>query len=173
MDAKCWFEQINTPEDGISNRHAVICVTGFLSESTDMKNYNWPHLTNYCRARNIPLFVLRWESKNQNDIYQLMLQQADQNDIINMMAQSNKISDLISAKNISAAYKFSKELALATKEVFCSTKQTARMSGKLLAHYLASAFYEKDMLAGHTVSLVGFSLGAQVIKSCLNRLFKI
>ena len=102
-----------------------------------------------------------------------MLKQADQNDIINMISQSNKISDLISAKNISAAYKFSKELALATKEVFCSTRQTARMSGKMLAHYLASAFYDNDMLKGQTVSLIGFSLGSQVIKSCLNRLFKI
>jgi hypothetical protein len=44
------------------------------------------------------------------------------------------------------------------------------MSGKLLAYYLAN---ENSVLKNHTVSLVGFSLGCQVIKSCINRLYKL
>ena len=43
------------------------------------------------------------------------------------------------------------------------------MSGKLLAHFLM----RNESFRGQTVTLVGFSLGTQVCKSCVNRLAKL
>jgi hypothetical protein len=56
-----------------NHRHAVIAVSGFLSATVDLKNVSWLQLTNFCRVRNIPLFVLRWESSSEEDIYQVAL----------------------------------------------------------------------------------------------------
>lgn len=65
---KCWLEQMYVPSQN-KHRHAVIAISGFLSESADLKNHAWAQLTNFCRVRNIPLFVVRWEAKNDEDIY--------------------------------------------------------------------------------------------------------
>lgn len=44
------------------------------------------------------------------------------------------------------------------------------MSGKLLAHFLAS---DNSIFCNHSVTLIGFSLGSQVSKSCVNRLAQL
>jgi hypothetical protein len=119
---KLWLEQIHKPAQK-HQRHAVICVTGFLSESADMKDFCWPHLTNYCRARQIPLYVVKWQSMCHDDIYQLALKEADNNDIINIIASSNSLNELISTKNISSAYRFSKGFIQSFKDVFVNTKE--------------------------------------------------
>ena len=61
------------------------------------------------------------------------------------------------------AYKFVDTHA---KEAFLDAKVNAKLTGKLLACALASQYPFK----GHAISLVGYSLGAQVVKSCLKTL---
>jgi hypothetical protein len=51
-------------------------------------------------------------------------------------------------------------------QVFKDAKKNAKVSGRILACALASGYLFKNQ----TVSLIGFSLGCQVIKSCLKTL---
>ena len=67
-------------------------------------------------------------------------------------------------------YKFSKDFVSLGFQQFKDANERAKVTGKLLAHYLAS---DKCELKGKTITFVGFSLGAQVVKSTLNRLFKL
>ena len=55
------------------------------------------------------------------------------------------------------------------KDVFLDAKKSAKLSGKLLACSLALSY----PLGSQTISLIGFSLGAQVTKSCIKTLHKI
>lgn len=64
QNTKCWLEQMYVPKQN-NHRHAVIAIAGFCSQDADLKNVVWLQLTNFCRVRNIPLFVLRWESKDE------------------------------------------------------------------------------------------------------------
>ena len=54
---------------------------------------------------------------------------------------------------------------------FMEARSNARITGKLLAHLLASK--TSPLFGDQTFSLVGFSLGAQVCKSTVNRLMKL
>ena len=52
------------------------------------------------------------------------------------------------------------------KDIFVQSINTAKLSGKLLAHALMLQF----PFVNQSISLVGFSLGTQVIYSCLEEL---
>jgi hypothetical protein len=57
-----------------------------------------------------------------------------------------------------------------TATVFKTARNNARISGKMLAHSLQSG----TVFDEHTTfTLMGFSLGSQVVKSCINRLHKL
>ena len=55
------------------------------------------------------------------------------------------------------------------EEVFKLARENARKTGKLLGHFLAL----NPQFDSYSVSLMGFSLGSQVIKSCLNTIAKL
>jgi hypothetical protein len=76
----------------------------------------------------------------------------------------------VTLSNINIGIKFAKDFANDTREVFKDTRLKAKLSGKMLAHFLSA---ENSIFKGQSVSLVGFSLGTQVIKSTLNRLAKL
>jgi hypothetical protein len=57
---------IHAPENKL-HRHAVIAVSGFLSQKEDSVD-SWIYLTSFCRARDIPLYVLCWESKDKDEL---------------------------------------------------------------------------------------------------------
>ena len=54
-------------------------------------------------------------------------------------------------------------------KVFSEAQRNAKISGRLLACSLAA----RDPFKSQTISLIGYSLGAQVLKSCLKTLDKI
>ena len=55
---------------------------------------------------------------------------------------------------------------MSIKEIFDKTVESAQISGVLLAHSLMLQF----PFRGKSISLIGFSLGTQVIYSCLEEL---
>jgi len=71
---------------------------------------------------------------------------------------------------MSSIYNFSKEFATIGKEAFIETHSKAKLTGKMLAHYLTE---DKCAFQDRSISLIGYSLGCQVIKSTLNRLYKL
>ena len=55
-------------------------------------------------------------------------------------------------------------------ETFKTARNNAKVTGKMIAHFLAS---KGHIFGNQTVSLMGFSLGSQVCKSTINRLSKL
>ncbi len=54
-------------------------------------------------------------------------------------------------------------------ELFKKARNNAKLTGKVLGHFLA----QNALFDSQSISLIGFSLGSQVIKSCLNTLAKL
>lgn len=86
-----------------------------------------------------------------------------------MLSQMNSWTDVLTSSNLSTLYNFSKDLASELNQIFLETVQVGKMTGKLLAHYLAADPYFESK----SISLVGYSLGCQVLKSALNRIRKL
>jgi hypothetical protein len=61
------------------------------------------------------------------------------------------------------------ETVSSTKDAFLQARGNAKLTGKILGHYLSNA----EELQTYSISLIGFSLGTQVIKSCINTIAKI
>jgi hypothetical protein len=55
-----------------------------------------------------------------------------------------------------------------TMDLFKIARNNAKITGKVLGHFLA----QNILFDSQSISLIGFSLGSQVIKSCLNTLDK-
>ena len=99
------------------------------------------------------------------------MQWADRNEVINVLSEANSFNDVIvSKKGISSLYNFAKDVHKSGTEAFKETHNKAKITGKLLGHYFAS---ENGVFQGRSISFIGFSLGCQVIKSALNRLYKL
>jgi hypothetical protein len=56
--------------------------------------------------------------------------------VINVLSQANSLHDLLSTQGMSSIYNFSKEFATIGKEAFIETHGKAKLTGKMLAHYL-------------------------------------
>ena len=63
----------------------MISISGFLSQDSD-NNEDWLHLKNFARVRGVPLYALRWESKDATQIENLA----------KAKAEDNKLSEMIS-----------------------------------------------------------------------------
>lgn len=140
-----------------SHRHVLIAVAGFLSQKQDNHEY-WVHLKNFCRVRGMPFFALRWQSKDKDFLEQMTREYADKNNVTEMLTSANKVSDLYSYEKIKKLASFSKELYKDGVVMFKSTRENARTTGKMLAHFLVAS--KLDVFGDHTFSLLGFSLGA-------------
>ena len=53
--------------------------------------------------------------------------------------------------------------------LFKKARNNAKLTGKVLGHFLA----QNTLFDSQSISLIGFSLGSQVIKSCLNTIEKL
>jgi uncharacterized protein (DUF2336 family) len=115
--------------------------------------------------------VLRWESRDETFFNEIGLQNANKNNLIDTIARANSLSELVTTSNISSAFKFVDQCADDLRDAFIHTRYKAKLTGKMLAHFLASR--ENKLFNAKSISLIGYSLGTQVIKSCVNRLSKL
>ena len=109
------------------------------------------------------MFELAWESKAETDLYWRLGQ------AIGVAAAKGIMAILVgSTTQIGGALLASSTLMehKPISSLFKVAKANAKLAGKLLACALALRLPFKTQ----TVSLVGFSLGCQVIKSCLKTL---
>ena len=82
-------------------------------------------------------------------------------------------SDLFSVQNLTSMASFLKNTVSDGKQTFKEARQNAKITGKLLAHFLALRPEYSPVFGDHTFSLMGFSLGSQVCKSTINRQKKL
>lgn len=144
------FEKIS-PECDLG-RHAVITVSGFLSEKDDNTD-SWKGL---CKANStLPVYSYRWSSKATWSMLKPII--------------PSSVKSFFSLKNMLKKIFFTYRLITLPfdyREIFLHSIKMAKKSGKLLAHSLMMQF----PFINHSISLVGFSLGTQVIYSCLEEL---
>jgi hypothetical protein len=143
-----------------ASRHVTIAISGFLSQNSQLKE-GWNDLCEHLRETSVAAYAVKWEAKTKEDVWAAM----------------GKAGAMIGG-NIALNYATGGALTLLRTvllggkggyifhELFDSTKQMAKFSGELLACSLAIGypFYTQS------VSLLGFSLGCQVIKSALKTL---
>ena len=149
-ELKAQFEAIS-PECDLG-RHAVITVSGFLSEKDD----NTEAWIGLCKSNlTLPVYSYRWSSKGTWSMLQPLIPTSFKN-FFNWKTMFQKVC---------TAYKLAK-LPFDYKAIFVHAIKMAQLSGKLLAHALILQF----PFVNQSISLVGFSLGTQVIFSCLEEL---
>eukprot|EP01017_Pseudomicrothorax_dubius_P036695 TRINITY_DN5279_c0_g1_i3.p1 TRINITY_DN5279_c0_g1~~TRINITY_DN5279_c0_g1_i3.p1 ORF type:complete len:482 (+),score=108.34 TRINITY_DN5279_c0_g1_i3:648-2093(+) len=142
-DYKFFFRKLN--KNGVVSPVITIFIHGFLSEGFDVSNEWSGFLANDLSGE---FWALEWSgSSNKNLIKNIAL---------NVVTVG--LAGLIGA------------LALPLRRnIFKDTMETARYTGRLLAHILLNA-----NIFGHcAVNLVGFSLGTEVIACCLAEMEKI
>ena len=142
---KCQFELIS-PKCRYG-RHVVITVSGFLSEKDD-HSQAWVAL---CEANStLPVYNYRWASKNTLDMLSPLINYGNfSNFVVNGLLK--KAFALYNIASMVGQY----------REIFVHAVNIAKLSGKLLAHALMMQFPFRNQ----SISLVGFSLGTQVICS--------
>lgn len=124
----------------------------------------------------MPLIAVCWEASSALDLGSIAL------DNIKNMKGNIKFSatsavfggvsgfakSLLTIDNIKTVASAVHKTTVEGSQLFKKARENARRSGKILGHYLAHGLN----LESYSVSLIGFSLGSQVIKSCLNTLTK-
>lgn len=144
------FELIS-PECDLG-RHSVVTVSGFLSEKDD----NTEAWIGLCKSNlTLPVYSYRWSAKGT----WCMLKPLIPTSVKDFFAPKALL------KKIFLTYKVA-TLVFDYKAIFMHAIQIAKVSGKLLAHSLMLQF----PFVNQSISLVGFSLGTQVIYSCLEEL---
>ena len=143
-------------------KHVTIAVSGFLSESTN-EDKEWLHMKNHIAPSKTGIFVYKWESKKLKDLaialgkltaklgveVAITLASGGQLSLLKCLLMGSNVTEFV--------------------ELFRGAKANAKRSGRLLACALAIRF----PFFTQTISLVGFSLGCQVLKTCIKTLHKL
>lgn len=148
--------------------HAVVAISGFMSKNSD-KTKEWQVFTEYLakRGNTATVFALNWDARNPNEIWKEKGQDLVKGILgagVGLFSSGMSKADKISKGFIAA--KGLLEGVSQSKEVFLGAKKQAKLAGKLLGCALALRF----PFSSQSISLVGFSLGCQVTKSCLKTL---
>jgi Protein of unknown function (DUF726) len=98
-----------------------------------------------------------------------MKETAAKNGLLNVFSGSKSLADMFSGENLKSIKNFGREFVGGGAQTFEEARENSKKAGKLLAHFVTSNYFSK----GHTVTLIGFSLGTQLIRSTLNRLHKL
>ena len=145
------FKLISEKSEG---NHIVIWVSGFLSEDSNPEE-DWENLLSFDKSW--PIYDYNWSSNT------CLIP-------INLSAKTIDWAIPTLLNNpISSFVQLLFQTWSAGIEGFLSTMNNAKISGKLLAH----ALYMQYPFVNKSISLIGFSLGTQVIWSWLEELEKL
>ena len=104
----------------------------------------------------VPVYAYRWASKSVLSLLDPITQA-----VVPQISFKGTLKKLLSLYQIL-------EVGKDYRKIFTHSVKIAKLSGKLLAHALMLQF----PFVNQSISLIGFSLGAQVIYSCLEELKK-
>ena len=137
-------------------KHVTITISGFMSQNDEGDSW-LPFVSSQYSAH----YHLKWPAHTSEHVIRSYLKVFVVSGVKNaVVLAANSAASLVSvAAQLPDLYK-------ALSEPFKDVKLNAKKAGKLLACALACQWPFKQK----TVSLVGFSLGCQVIKSCLKTL---
>ena len=168
LDEEVTIENLYMPASNV-HMHVVIAVSGFLSEGTAEQG-NWLHLINYCRARGLPCYAINWRASSEENVKEMMKGNAEKADLFSVAQGVTSLKDIFTKQKMSTLASYVSSVALDGVETFKTARSNAKVTGKVIAHFLAS---KGHVFGDQTISLMGFSLGSQVCKSTINRLSKL
>ena len=116
------------------------------------------------------MFALRWESTENSKLQSIAVGHAENNSMFDQIHNSSTFSELYKKSKITDAIKGGYAAVKEGRKTFLDTQHRARMTGKMLAHFLAS---DNPVLKDHCVSLMGYSLGSALCMSTVRRLYKM
>lgn len=123
---------------------SVICVSGFLSQKDNMQD-SWHGVLDNIQAPR-PVFGYKWPAEDMLSIFNRILLEI-----------------------VSIRFDNIKNISFGDIMAFNGVREIAKESGKLLAHALILEFPEYLP----KVSFVSFSLGTEVVKSCIEELHRL
>lgn len=141
-----------TPEKS-NGKHIQIVISGFLSEYDD-HDKDWEGLVGL--STDTPVYCFKWKSKSVIDFAKSLWKSTDGWVLFTVKGILKKIAAVLQVV----------ETIKSSREVFTHAISIAEISGKILAHALMNQFPFRNQ----SISLLGFSLGSQVIYSCLKEL---
>ncbi|TNV73199.1 hypothetical protein FGO68_gene8659 [Halteria grandinella] len=155
------------------NKHIVLTFSGFLSQQ-DCSLEGWSQLNDVLDPRGISCFDVKWESILYTDISKNTLTKVGKFFLLggaSLLIPSGGVFTAVKVIQTGLQLKelFYDSIALPTLELFLKAIDNAKQTGKLLAIALALGF----PFFNQTISLIGFSLGSQVIKSTIQTLHEI
>lgn len=140
-----------------ATKHAIIVIPGFISN--DSSEATFSTLIDRVGPSKTALFAYQWEGSALGELRELLRQSATKLGFdINLTMASGGEMSLFKYLLVDDSSKM--------KKVFSKCRLEAKLSGKLLACALALG----QPFQSQTISLIGFSLGCQVVKTCLKTL---
>jgi len=149
-------------------RHVTIAISGFLSRDTD-KVAEWQQLIDHLEHTGTSVYALSWESQTVWQTFSPLKINSTVGSIAGFAAGCFIPGGLFARilwRVVSTAVGY---LVPSLDGSFSEAKANAKKAGTLLACQLAL----RDPFLTQSVSLVGFSLGCQVIKTCLKTLAQL
>ncbi|CAI2384965.1 unnamed protein product [Moneuplotes crassus] len=140
------------------SKHAIIAISGWTSETNDSQQKNWQGMIDqFIGNSNIPIYAFSYAASTIWDVLKAILKPGFSSSMKWFIKTISKTLG-IAAQGIDVINKVRKQ--------FIECMKMAEATGKVLAHSLMSQFPFKDT----SITLLGFSLGTQVIYSCLEEL---
>lgn len=99
-----------------------------------------------------------------------MLEHSATHQLHDEIEKAESWTDLVGWKTLTGSVGFAQTATKEGKKIFLATRERAKRTGLLLAHYLAS---DNAVFRGQSVSICGYSLGMAVTKATINRLGKL
>ena len=151
----------------VTANHCYIFISGFLSETSDHYE-EWENMALNISANNTCYFY-NWPGDTLSNAAGETILNLGLTVLTNLAKSKNKNKDedcTNSNKNKNQETPFQK---FDPGKSFIDSSNKAALSGKILAHILASRLFFKN----HTITLVGFSLGTHVTKHCIKNMYEL
>ena len=151
----------------VTANHCYIFISGFLSETSDHYE-EWENMALNISANNTCYFY-NWPGDTLSNAAGETILNLGLTVLTNLAKVKNKNKDedcTNSNKNKNQETPFQK---FDPGKSFIDSSNKAALSGKILAHILASRLFFKN----HTITLVGFSLGTHVTKHCIKNMYDL
>ena len=149
----------------VTANHCYIFISGFLSETSDHYE-EWENMALNISANNTCYFY-NWPGDTLSNAAGETILNLGLTVLTNLAKVKNKNKDEDCTnlnKNKNQETPFQK---FDPGKSFIDSSNKAALSGKILAHILASRLFFKN----HTITLVGFSLGTHVTKHCIKNMY--
>lgn len=160
-DAKLELEKlkIRPLNNYIFSLNTSIFFSGFLSEGSD--HYNAWKFFKFSLDENKEMHSFEWPALSYYEVTSQVAQ---------LLAKASRIYLSFRSRNFASLFSEIKNIkSLQDNNIFLKAEKIAKLSGKILAFAIA----KRKIFRAHSINLIGFSLGCQVIKSFLKELFEL